>query len=115
VNTLAPPLTRRAGNNQALGSPVNRIKVMGTWASRALADAPELSAAERARARWADLRFRAALLTLDVAFWASAARGWVRARLGLKREGFEDELERRMRGIAKSNFGVDIDAGAFQG
>jgi aarF domain-containing kinase len=39
----------------------------------------------------------------------------VRERLGLEREGFEDELERKMRGIAKSNFGMDIGPNAFQG
>jgi len=45
----------------------------------------------------------------------SRVRGWVRRRMGLMSEGFEDELERSMRGFAKSNFGVDVAANAFDG
>jgi aarF domain-containing kinase len=103
------------GNNQGLGSPVNRIKVMGTWASGALVATPGLSVTERIREYFLYFRFRTALLVLDAAFWGSHLRGWIRERLGLKREGFEDELERKMRGIAKSNFGMDISPDAFNG
>jgi len=35
--------------------------------------------------------------------------------MGLMSEGFEDELERSMRGFAKSNLGVDVAADAFDG
>ncbi|KAL9086241.1 MAG: hypothetical protein Q9159_004247 [Coniocarpon cinnabarinum] len=35
------------GNNQFLGSPVNRIKITGNWASRALAESPDLKFSER--------------------------------------------------------------------
>jgi aarF domain-containing kinase len=100
---------------RALGSPVNRVKVMGTWASGALVTAPGLSAHERIREYFSYFRFRTALFALDAVFWGSRLRGWVRERLGLEREGFEDELERKMRGIAKSNFGMDIGPNAFQG
>jgi aarF domain-containing kinase len=88
---------------------------MGTWASRSLATTPGLSRTERLREYVSDARFRFGLLALDAAFWADAVRGWVRGALGLQREGFEDALERQMRGIAKSNFGVEIGPGAFQG
>lgn len=30
-------------------------------------------------------------------------------------EGFEDELERKIRGFAKANLGVDVIDGAFDG
>lgn len=103
------------GNNQALGSPVNRVKTMGVWAGRALADAPGLSVAGHVSAWAAYVRFRTALLALDAAFWASRARYWVRGLLGLPREGFEDELEKTMRGLAKSSFGLEVGPDAFKG
>jgi aarF domain-containing kinase len=103
------------GNNQALGSPINRVKVMGTWASGALVTNPNLSTKEKVGEYVMYLRFRTTLLVLDGAFWASRLRGWVREKFGLKREGFEDEMERKMRGIAKSNFGMDIAPEAFEG
>jgi aarF domain-containing kinase len=103
------------GNNQALGSPVNRVKVMGKWASGALVSAPGLSVNDRVREYFSYFRFRFALFALDALFWGSRLRGWLRERVGLEREGFEDELERKMRGIAKNNFGMEIGPSAFQG
>jgi aarF domain-containing kinase len=57
------------------------------------------------------------MLSLDFAFWMARARQWIWGVLGLGREGmgFEDEIERSMRGLAKSNFGMDISADAFDG
>ncbi|KAF7970834.1 hypothetical protein HWV62_22784 [Athelia sp. TMB] len=105
------------GNNQALGSPVNRIKMTGFWASRSLAATPNLGAAERLREYWYYFLFRGVMFSLDVAFWESKMRAWVRRRiLGQKGgEGFEDELERSLRGLAKSSMGVEIGPGAFEG
>ncbi|KAH7919205.1 ABC1-domain-containing protein [Leucogyrophana mollusca] len=105
------------GNNQALGSPVNRIKITGYWASQSLTRAPNLSLTQRMREYYHDLTFRSIMFSLDVVFWASKVRQWVRVRLGLRRsgEGFEDELERSMRGFAKSTLGVDVAPGAFEG
>lgn len=105
------------GNNQALGSPVNRIKMTGFWASRSLAATPNLGAAERLREYWYYFLFRGVMFSLDVAFWQSKMRTWVRQRiLGQKGgEGFEDELERSLRGLAKSSMGVEIGPGAFEG
>lgn len=103
------------GNNQALGSPVNRIKTMGVWAGRALVSAPRQTFSERLTAYGIYLRFRAALLALDAAFWASRVRYWVRGALGLAREGFEDELERTMRRMAKSTLGLEVGPEVFEG
>lgn len=55
------------------------------------------------------------MFSIDVAFWTSKMKQWIRMRMGLKVEGFEDELERTMRGLAKSNFGIDIAENAFEG
>ncbi|KAG5652944.1 hypothetical protein H0H81_003021 [Sphagnurus paluster] len=104
------------GNNQSLGSPVNRIKITGFWASRSLSQRPNLSITQRLREYWHHLIFRAVMLSLDIVFWKNKAALWVRKRLGLRPGvGFEDELESSMRGFAKSNLGVDVAPGAFEG
>lgn len=104
------------GNNQSLGSPVNRIKITGYWASRSLTARPHLTIPQRAREYWYYFLFRGVMFSLDVAFLSNRIRGWVRMNvMGLKSEGFEDELERNMRGFAKSNLGVDVAPGAFDG
>lgn len=60
--------------------------------------------------------FRSAMISLDIVFWASKARQWVMSRFfGRYAEGFEEELERSMRGFAKSNFGVEVSADVFEG
>lgn len=108
------------GNNQSLGSPVNRIKITAHWASRSLVTTHERSsrawwARLDARELWRDLLFRSAMFSLDVVFWVSKIRQRVRALLGLTNGGFEDELERSVRGFAKSTFGVEVGPGAFEG
>ncbi|KAF9466710.1 atypical/ABC1/ABC1-B protein kinase [Collybia nuda] len=104
------------GNNQSLGSPVNRIKITGFWASRSLSQIPNISFTQRAREYWHHLIFRGIMLSLDIAFWKSRLTQWVRGLLGLRPGfGFEDEMERSMRGFAKANLGVDVAPGAFAG
>jgi aarF domain-containing kinase len=104
-----------AGNNQTYGSPVNRINITGLSASRALTLAPDLRLGDRLREYWRHLIFRSVMLTVGVAFQASKLRQWWRSRRGEESEGFEDELERTMRGIAKRDFGLDIGHAAFEG
>ncbi|KAI0763799.1 atypical/ABC1/ABC1-B protein kinase [Trametes elegans] len=105
------------GNNQSFGSPVNRIRITGYWASRSLATGHDLPFRARVRELFQHAFFLAAMFATDVLFWATRARQWFRARFlsGRGREGFEDELERTMREFAKSNFGVDIPENAFEG
>ncbi|GJE91340.1 ABC1 kinase family protein [Phanerochaete sordida] len=103
------------GNNQMFGSPVNRIRITGEWASRSLTRHPALSGAQRVREYAGYVGFLAVMLGIDLAFWAARVRQWLGLRLGWASGGFEDELERTMRGIAKSSFGVDIAATAFEG
>lgn len=53
------------------------------------------------------------MLSIDLAFWTNKVRQWIRRMLGKSSLGFEDELERTMRGFAKSAFGVDVAPGVF--
>jgi len=65
------------GNNQFLGSPVNRVKITGTWASRALAEGREGTLGERWREWGRHLVFRGVLVGTDVVFWWSKVRQWI--------------------------------------
>jgi aarF domain-containing kinase len=97
------------GNNQFLGSPVNRIKITGLWASRALVDNQDLGFFERTKNLGRHLVFRAVLLGSDALWW------WYRARqiLGLG-GGMDEEIEEQMRRMAKG-FGVELQHGVFEG
>lgn len=97
------------GNNQFLGSPVNRIKITGLWASRALAESRDLAWSERWRNWINHFRFRAVLLLSDAVFFWSR----VRQILGIGR-GMEEDIEERMRVMAK-DFGVELNHGVFEG
>ncbi|KAI1079670.1 ABC1-domain-containing protein [Whalleya microplaca] len=97
------------GNNQFMGSPVNRVKMMGNWASRSLFQDPNLPWRERAMNAWRHLLFKTVLLATDVAFYTFKLRQW----LGWG-GGFEDEVEARMKDMAK-DFGVDLQHEVFEG
>lgn len=103
------------GNNQSFSSPVNRIKITGFWASRSLSLSPHLSFVQRLREYFHHLVFRVVMFSIDLAFWKNKVVGWVCWKLGMRVEGFEDELERKIRGFAKANLGVDVIDGAFDG
>lgn len=98
------------GNNQFLGSPVNRIKITGMWASRALVDNPDLSWYERWKNLGQHIVFRLVLLSSDLIFYTSR----IRQMLGLGK-GMEDDLEAQMRSVAKGAFGVDLNHSVFDG
>ncbi|KAJ7123148.1 ABC1 family-domain-containing protein [Mycena epipterygia] len=106
------------GNNKSLNSPVNRIKITGFEASRALTrSTPHASLRTRLHEYYHHLVFRSVMFSLDVAFWVARTRQWLWRVLGLGRDGmgFEDEIERSVRGLAKSSFGMDVGADAFDG
>ncbi len=79
--------------------------------------------------RFAFVKFRLVLFVLDTAFITSQLKHWTRflfkrplQALGLKRtdpnlegKGFEDDLEKSMRKMARDEFGVELDEGAFMG
>lgn len=97
------------GNNQFLGSPVNRIKITGNWASRALVESPDLSFIEKARNLYRHLLFKLVLLSSDLVFYASR----IRQVFGMG-GGMEDDMEVHMAKIAK-DFGVELNHGVFEG
>lgn len=84
------------GNNQFLGSPVNRIKITGTWASRALTEDPDLTLVQRWKYYGSHVLFRTVLLGTDLAFYYSKFRQW----LGIGK-GMDDDIEETMRSMAK--------------
>ncbi|KAK1981423.1 ABC1 family protein [Colletotrichum cereale] len=97
------------GNNQYLGSPVNRVKMMGAWASRSLFEDPNLPWARRAGNAWRHLLFKGVLALTDVAFYFFKIKQW----LGVG-GGMEDEMEKRMKDIAQ-DFGVELQHEVFEG
>ncbi|CAA7264406.1 unnamed protein product [Cyclocybe aegerita] len=112
------------GNNQSFGSPVNRVKITGYWASRAGTRHASLGVVERIREWWQHVVFRFAMFTIDIVFWRTRFVFWLREtrakfRLGgggtKENGGFEEELERTMRGFAKDNFGLEMGEATFAG
>ncbi|XXH02882.1 regulator of ime2 [Hypoxylon texense] len=97
------------GNNQFMGSPINRVKIMGNWASRSLFQDPNLPLRERMANAWRHLLFKTVLFATDVAFYTFKVRQW----LGWG-GGMEDEVEARMRDMAK-DFGVELQHEVFEG
>ncbi|KAJ7638431.1 ABC1 family-domain-containing protein [Roridomyces roridus] len=98
------------GNNRSLGSPVNRIKITGYAASSALARSSSW------RDTYHHLVFRFVMLSIDAAFYLSKARQWVYAMVsGQAGMGFEDEIERSVRGLAEKSFGMEVGEGVFDG
>ncbi|BFZ54790.1 hypothetical protein PYCC9005_001827 [Savitreella phatthalungensis] len=97
------------GNNQFLGSPVNRIKMTGMWASRSLVDSPDLTFWQRVQHGFNHALFRLVLLGSDVVFYTSKVRQW----MGFGK-GMEDDLERQMQGMAK-DMGIELNHGVFEG
>jgi aarF domain-containing kinase len=97
------------GNNQYLGSPVNRVKMMGEWASRSLFQDPNLPWQQRAGYAWRHLIFKSVMAVTDVAFYFFKVRQW----LGLG-GGMEDEVEARMKNVAQ-DFGIELQHEVFEG
>ncbi|EEH43002.1 Atypical/ABC1 protein kinase [Paracoccidioides brasiliensis Pb18] len=96
-------------NNQYLGSPVNRIKITGIWASRALVEVPDLSLTEKIRNYSRHLVFKLVLLSSDIWFYVSKLRQFL-GRGG----GMEDDIEAQMQKMAKE-MGVELNQNIFEG
>ncbi|KAK4660574.1 hypothetical protein QC762_120230 [Podospora pseudocomata] len=96
-------------NNANMGSPVNRIKIMGVWASRSLWQDKGLGWRERVGNAWRHLLFKGVL-------WASDAVWWffrVKQLLG-RGGGMEDEVEVKMREMARE-MGIELQHDVFAG
>jgi aarF domain-containing kinase len=97
------------GNNQYLGSPVNRVKMMGEWASRSLFQDQNLPWNQRLRNVWRHMIFKVVMLSTDFAFYFYKLRQWL-GRGG----GMEDEMEKRMKEVA-SEYGIELQESVFEG
>lgn len=84
------------GNNQFLGSPVNRVKITGYWASRALAEDKSSSSQERWKEYFRHLLFRVVLLSTDLVFYWSK----IRQAVGVGK-GMDDDIEAGMKKMAE--------------
>ena len=106
-------------NNQKLGSPVNRISITAKWASASLAAAPNQTYTSKIRNSISHARFLLTVGLLDLGFWAFEVRRWVLSGFGLRKGykdvGFEDEMQRNLKAMAKENFGIEINEQAFSG
>ncbi|KAF8317772.1 uncharacterized protein EI90DRAFT_3293460 [Cantharellus anzutake] len=118
-------------NNQAMGSPVNRINILARRAAAGLlysqpSDDREFDVMTRRQTRaivlytiqkyTSFLRFRFTLFLVDVAFHISNILTWLHNTdddLKDSSEGFEDELEENLRDIARTQFGMQISEDAF--
>ncbi|MCJ1268887.1 hypothetical protein MMC22_008775 [Lobaria immixta] len=97
------------GNNQFLGSPVNRIKLTGNWASRSLVDSPDLPFGEKVKNFGRHLIFKCVIFSSDVVFYASKIKQFFGMGAGM-----EDEMEAQMKRIAK-DFGFELNHDVFEG
>ncbi|PFH49163.1 hypothetical protein AMATHDRAFT_195305 [Amanita thiersii Skay4041] len=107
----------QVGNNQSFGSPVNRIKITGLWASGSLSHSTFLSWRERVKEFYRHFVFRLVLLSLDLAYWKSKLVQWAREKIFRRHRGggFEEELEQNMREFARESLGIDVGGGVFSG
>ena len=96
------------GNNQFLGSPVNRVKMMGEWASRSLFEDRSLPWHQRLENMWRHVLFKTVMFGTDVVFYFFR----IRQILGIG-GGMEDEVEARMKGMAK-DFGVELQVSDYR-
>ncbi|KAI0299365.1 ABC1-domain-containing protein [Multifurca ochricompacta] len=98
------------GNNQMLGSPVNRIKIIGLAAADAIPRSSDLSFGSHIKERFHEGMFYAVMASIEAVFWLSHTWKWI---TGSEDDHFEDELDRQMREVAKTQYGIDIDPAAY--
>ena len=78
---------------------------------------------QRLKGWWHHIVFQTIMFQLDIIFWKSRLLQWfsnlrVRFHLGGTRKfagGFEEELEKSMRGFAKDNLGIEVNDNMFVG
>jgi aarF domain-containing kinase len=98
------------GNNQMLGSPVNRVKIIGLAAADAIPRSSGLGFGGRVKEHFHEGIFYTVMASTDAAFWLN--RTW-KGITGSNEDNFEDELDRQVREIAKTQYGIDIDRAVY--
>ncbi|KAL8683092.1 MAG: hypothetical protein Q9186_000906 [Xanthomendoza sp. 1 TL-2023] len=97
------------GNNQYLGAPVNRIKIMGNWASRSLVDSPDLSYGAKLLNLGRHMLFKIVMFSTDVVFYSSKI-----AQFFGRKSNLEDDVEASMKKMVK-NMGFELNHSVFEG
>jgi len=92
------------GNNQRMGSPVNRVKITATWASKCLGTDPQMTRVERLNAWLSHLKFLGTCFLLDITFYTAR----IKQILFTPGIGFEDLLEKSMARSMGSELGVTV-------
>ncbi|KIH94646.1 aarF domain-containing kinase [Sporothrix brasiliensis 5110] len=96
-------------NNQRMGSPVNRVKRIGRWASASLYEDRAQPWRERLANMWRHVVFSTVLAVTDAVFYFYRVRQFLGGRRGL-----EDQIEAQMKGMAKE-YGVELQHEVFDG
>ncbi|KAI9889127.1 MAG: hypothetical protein M1814_005789 [Vezdaea aestivalis] len=107
---LARNLRIVQGNNQYFGSPVNRIKITGSWAARSLVDSTDLTYQQRIANLGRHLIFKLVILGSDIVFYTAKVRQFFG-----RGKGMDDEMEQHLKMVAKDTFGVELSHGMFEG
>ncbi|RPB26564.1 hypothetical protein L211DRAFT_866438 [Terfezia boudieri ATCC MYA-4762] len=106
-------------NNQLLGSPVNRLNILSLSASESLLPRNPnyfrtrglgLGGLVKSYLHYAI--FRITLVLLDLGFLWVKVRSWI---VGGGEGGFEDEIEERLKRVAREEWGLEIGGGVFRG
>ncbi|KAL8897302.1 MAG: hypothetical protein Q9192_002653 [Flavoplaca navasiana] len=97
------------GNNQYLGAPVNRIKIMGNWASRSLADSPDLSYGAKLMNLGRHMLFKLVMFSTDVLFYSSKV-----AQIFGRKSNLEDDMEASMKKMV-GDMGFELNHNVFEG
>ncbi|GAA5902400.1 hypothetical protein JCM5296_003131 [Sporobolomyces johnsonii] len=120
---LSRAMRMMQSNNQAAGSPTNRIAIHAHYAAAGLAlftPTTKLSIREVGLRTYAVEKvrliiFQVVLFAVDLGFLFTRMRAWVMEKMGKKGEGLEDLLQRQVSDMARQEFGVELDDAAFQG
>ncbi|ORZ07137.1 ABC1 family-domain-containing protein [Absidia repens] len=99
------------GNNKMVGSPVNRLNIMASWAVRGL---DEHDHHHGLQGLWRRFVFRFTLCMMSISFWLIQLRQQTSKLLfGTTVHGFEDLVDDRMKEQMYLQYGIQIDENVF--
>ncbi|CAO3601147.1 unnamed protein product [Absidia cylindrospora] len=99
------------GNNKMVGSPVNRLNIMASWAVRGLDHDQHHTGL---RGLWRRFVFRFTLCVMSISFWLIQCRQQTSQLLfGTTVHGFEDVVDERMKEQMYLQYGIQIDENVF--
>lgn len=104
-------------NNQKFGSPVNRVSIMASVASRSLAKMQNLNFRDRVRSYLLHVRFLLTRTILDVSFVAFNVYHRILRCVGISSNGrgFEAQIHNEMKRMMEKQFGLEMNEDAFTG